>query len=160
MDSTTNNIIELIKSKIVEEWTLAGHSMTGTFEESLEGKVESQDNNYVINIYGNEYGLYLSEGVEADNIPYTPKRRGQGSGGTSKYITGLKNWVQMKLGISDDREALSIAFAIAHKHSEEGMPVRNGQLGSKFLEETREKNQQEIDEEVQKLINQNILKKW
>ncbi|MFW6377555.1 MAG: hypothetical protein ACOCZ5_02810 [bacterium] len=149
----TDKIIELLKEKLEEEFVLQGHPDTGAFQNSLRGEVVDEDGKTIINIIGLEYGLYISKGVEAQNIPYTPSR---GRGGQSKYITGLHNWVMRKMGISDAREALGIAFAIAKTHSEQGMPVRNGKLGSGFIESVREKYNQQINEMAKGYIDNKI----
>ena len=152
----TQEIINLLIEKIEDEWTLAGHPNTGEFVKSLEGKVIEEEGKTIINIWGNEYGIYMSEGVEAEKIPYVRRNRGQGRGGQSKYITGLHTWVMTKLGISDEREALGIAFAIAQRHSEEGMPYKDGRLGSGFLDKVREQYEEQIDEMVFQHLNNKI----
>lgn len=158
MADKKQEIINLLIDKLNEEFILQGHPDTGAFQESLRGEVVEEDGKEIINIYGLDYGIYISEGVEAANIPYTKRKRGQGKGGTSKYITGLKNWVKSKLGIADEREALSIAFAIAEKHSVEGMPVRNGKLGSGFIEEVREKYINDLNNKVLEYMNNKVKK--
>jgi len=145
-------LIELLKEKIKEEWTLAGHPTTGQFEESLEDEILYEDNKMILNILGNEYGIYMNYGVEPDRIPYTRRNRGQGQGGTSRYITGLQNWVKIKLGITDEREALSVAFAIAEKHSVDGID------GSGFLDNVRNNYQQEMDSIVEKHYDEIMIK--
>jgi hypothetical protein len=147
-----NEISNLLIEKIKEEWVLAGHSLTGEFEASLEAEIKNDNLGVVIYIWGNEYGIYRSTGVPAENIPYTRRKRGQGSGGTSKYLTGLKNWVQQRLGISDEREALSIAFSIANSHLE------NGILGSGFLDEVSKKYDDQIEEKIADMLDKSIEK--
>ncbi len=159
MESKLYQLINTLIEYIDEEFILEGHPNTGTFQESLEGEIIEDGKNIIVNIYGAEYGLYLSEGVQPDKVPYTRKTRGQGKGGTSKYITGLKNWVQTKLGISDEREALSIAFAIAQRHTEEGFPIRDGQIGSAFLEHVKEKYVEEIKLIIEDVYDEIIDKK-
>lgn len=112
--------------------TAGNHPMTGAFEKSLEWKVLKNPNSVSVEIWGNLYGKVLSEGVRANRIPYTPKPRGKGVGGKSKYIQGLYSWVKQRLGIQDP-QALSITFAIAKSHAKYGMPERNGQLGTNWL---------------------------
>jgi len=158
MESKLNQLIELLIELIDDEFTLQGHPDTGRFQESLEGLIEYDGPDIKVQIWGNDYGLYLSDGVPPESVPYTRRKRGQGSGGESKYITGLHNWVQRKLGISDHREALSIAFAIAERHSEEGFPIVDGQLGSKFLEEVEEKHKKRIDELIEEFYDIQVRK--
>jgi hypothetical protein len=153
MERGIKEISDVVISAIREQWVLAGHSMTRSFEESLRYEVKQEGIITQLKFYGKAYGVYLSRGVPASGIPYTP---GGGRGGTSKYITGIKNWVQMKLGISDQREALGIAFAIAKKHSERGMPIRDGQLGSRFLLKVQQQHKKEIGEAVKKYFDLRI----
>jgi hypothetical protein len=127
---------EMIKA-IVEEWMLAGHNLNGSFVKSLEAKEEQITDGVRIDIIGNEYGIYTSTGVTAEKIPYT---RGSGRGGKSKYITGLMNYAKARMGISDDREALGVAFAIAEKHKKEGMK------GSGYLDHVTEKHLERFEE--------------
>jgi hypothetical protein len=125
-----------LKRYIAEEWRLKGHPLNGAFEKSLEAKTSKIQGGIKIDILGNEYGIYVSKGVSSDKIPYS---RGSKRGGTSKYIQGLKSYVQMRMGISDEREALGIAFAIAEKHKKEGMK------GSGFLQIVSDKYLLEIE---------------
>lgn len=53
-----------------------------------------------------EYGQYVNDGVQ--NARYSPKI--------------LVPWVQRVLGISDEDEALSVAWAIKKTHEETGIP--------------------------------------
>ncbi len=146
-------ITKLLIQKIADEWTLAGHALSGSFIESLESYVQENDKEIVIDIWGNEYGIYMSEGVTPDRIPYTSRKGTRGKrGGTSKYITGLQNYVKMRLGISDEREALGIAFAIAEKHKE------NGIIGSGFLEEVTKKHNDAIQQEISNYLDETIKK--
>jgi hypothetical protein len=127
-----DSIIKAIK----DEWMLAGHSLSGAFEKSLEAKYSRTDSGFRIEIFGNEYGIYTSTGVKSTKIPY---QRGSGKKG-SKYITGLLRYVQARMGISNEREALGIAFAIATKHKAEGMK------GSGYLDKIKDKHLSKIEE--------------
>ncbi len=158
MDSKLYELIDILIELIDDEFTLKGHPDTGQFQESLEGVIERKGPDIKVEIWGRDYGLYLSEGVPPERVPYTRRNRGQGRGGQSKYITGLYNWVQRKLGISDHREALSVAFAIAQRHSEEGYPIVNGELGSKFLEEVTEKHREKIDKLIEEFYDIQVRK--
>lgn len=158
MSDIKQSIINLLIDKLNEEFILQGHPNTGEFQKSLRGEFIENEDKTTIHIYGNEYGLYISKGVSADKIPFTDRKRGEGAGGQSKYITGLKNWVKTKLGIADEREALSIAFAIAKQHSITGMPVRGGQLGSGFIDDVSKKYKDEVDNLILIYLEQKIKK--
>ena len=51
-----------------------------------------------------------------------PKKRGQGTGGVSKYIEALQKYAQVRMGISE-KESLGVAFAIAKTQKKYGMPT-------------------------------------
>ena len=114
------------------------HRMTGDLIESIESRIEARLTGATIEIWLNNYGLALNNGVPPERIPYSP-----GSGAkTSKYISGLQRFAQLKLGISDPKKALGVAFAIAKKHKEKGLPLAGP---SRFIETTLELNKQNID---------------
>ena len=139
-----DNLIKTIKDRIIYHWVLAGHPVTGAFEQNLRHEIELTDEQTTIKIIGPAYGIYKNIDILPENVPF--KREPRGRGGKSKYITGLKNWVQMKLGISDDREALGIAFAIATKHSRDGIP------GSGWLDTFKDESMQFIRDEVREYL--------
>lgn len=142
------NLANLIIRKIEDEWILAGHNLTGGFIDSLAAIYEETKDSIIINIEGYGYGIYLNEGVTADNIPYTSRRGQRGMrGGKSKYITGLHNYVKLRMGITDDRQALGIAFAIAETHKERGI------LGSGYLDEVNKKHSEEINMAVSEYLD-------
>lgn len=153
----TERIKEKLKEWISDEWMLAGHNLTGGFEKSLEVKETVTEKGIRIDVLGNEYGIYMNKGVSANKIPYTSKRKGHGRGGTSKYIQGLVFYVKRRMGISNEREALGVAFAIAEKHSVNGMP-KDG--GSKFLQKVSEKHLNDLVEIVEQEYNLIIEKAW
>lgn len=136
---------ELIKRAVADQWILKGHSLTGNYERSLEWEVTQEGDKIIGTLWGNHYGPIMNRGVRPERIPYS---RGSGAG-TSKYITGLINYVQLRMGIGG-KEGRSIAFAIANKHKQKGI------LGSEFLDIAIRDSQREIDEEVSKLINKLI----
>ncbi len=101
---------EEINTKMVDQFALQGHKMTGAFEESLE--VLPDDTG--VTGMGNTYGIYVNIGVKASEIKY-PYARAR--------INGLANFVKFRMGI-DGKEGVSIAYAIATKHKQEGMPTQ------------------------------------
>lgn len=101
-------------------WKAQGHNLTGKAIQELETRVIDVRGVTIIQGYIVDYMANINEGVPASRIPYSP-----GSGArTSKYISGLIDYVKRRMGKSD-REAKSIAFAIASKHKREGMPTKN-----------------------------------
>ena len=107
--TTMKKLGEEINSKMVDQFALQGHKMTGAFEESLEVLPDQTG----VSGMGNTYGIYVNIGVKASEIKY-PYARAR--------INGLANFVRFRMGI-DGKEGLSIAYAIATKHAQEGMPT-------------------------------------
>lgn len=142
-----SEVAKIVIKAITEEWIASGQSSSSKFIESLEPKITVDDKLIKIEIVGEEYGVIRSNGVKANKVPFTPGKKGSG-GGKSKYITGILNWVKTKLGISNEREALGITFAIATKHSRNGIP------GSGFLEEVEKKNQKKIENSLIELFEE------
>lgn len=142
---------------IADEWEKQGHNMTGAFVAAITSEAIEEGDTLTINIYDNtqrSYGVILDNGVAADRIPFYP-----GSGRkTSKYIAGLVSYVQRRMGLSD-KDALSVAFAIAYKHKAEGMPTQASSRFSQTGKRTGFVNDatQQIDEIVSKYVQDAIL---
>jgi len=135
-----NNLAALLVQEMRQQIRIANHIMTGSLMDSVESKILSTITGRKIEIWLNDYGIALDQGVPPENIPFTDP---SGRGGRSKYIEGLQRFAQLKLGITDNRESLSIAFAIAKKHKKVGMPVAGP---TKFIEKTLEATEQEIEQ--------------
>ena len=111
-------IANLALQAVAIEWKAQGHNLTGNAIQQLETRIVA-GSDIIIQGYVVDYMANLNSGVTAANIPYSP-----GSGArSSKYIAGLIDYVKRRMGKSD-REAKSIAFAIASKHKREGMPSK------------------------------------
>ena len=142
---------EDIKEVFIEQWELQGHIMDNSkFVSELEYEIEEQGDVIHVRWYGVEYGKYINRGVDSGSIPF-----GQRTGAKkSKYIQGLIKYVERRMGISG-KEGISIAFAIANKHKQEGMPTeaskKYSQTGKRtgWLDEALSSREQEID----RLIN-------
>ena len=117
------------KRLIAEEWIAQGHNLSGAFIEAIQSEVEQSGGNTIISWYDTTergYGAILNRGVTHEKIPFSP-----GSGAkTSKYIAGLFRYVKLRMAVSDDKQALGIAFAIAYKHKKEGMPTKDSAIYS------------------------------
>lgn len=117
---------------IAEEWKAQGHDLTGDFIKSLRFEITNGD---TIKVYGNHYGAILDAGVTPDQIKYPFAK---------KRIEGLTDYAKIRLGASD-KDAISIAFAIATKHAREGMPLPSSKRFSKtgkrtgFIEDAEKK---------------------
>lgn len=104
-----------------EELEQQGHKLTGNLENSLEAIVTDTGKMWTSEVMWEAYGGAVNNGVKADRIPYSP-----GSGAKhSKYIAGLIRFVELRrMAPAGSKEAVRIAFAIARKHKQEGMPTR------------------------------------
>lgn len=151
--ATLEQIANLALQAIAIEWKAQGHNLTGKAVQELETRIIEQGDTIVIEGYVLDYMANLNAGVTADRIPYSP-----GSGaGRSKYIEGLTNYVQRRMG-KGRKEAESIAFAIASRHKREGMPTKNSIRFSKTGRRTGfiEIALDGIEAELSKLIEQGI----
>ncbi len=136
-------LAEVLKQEMRTQLKIANHIMTGALSESIESRILSTIEGRKIEIWIEQYGIALDQGVPPDRIPFTEP---SGRGGRSKYIEGLQRFAQLKLGVSDNRESLSIAFAIARKHKKVGMPVKGP---TKFIEKTLDATEDEIQRFVE-----------
>ena len=133
-----NNLAELLKEEMRQQLKIANHIMTGELVESIESRILSTIEGRKIEIWLNSYGIALDQGVPPDRIPFTEP---SGRGGRSKYIEGLQRFAQLKLGVTDNRESLGIAFAIARKHKKVGMPVKGP---TQFIQKTLDATEDDI----------------
>ena len=112
-------IASLALQAVAIQWKAQGHNLTGNAIQQLETRIVEAGNSTIIEGYVVDYMANINAGVTPANIPYSP-----GSGArSSKYIAGLIDYVKRRMGKSD-REARSIAFAIASRHKREGMPSK------------------------------------
>ena len=133
-----NNLAELLKEEMRQQLKIANHIMTGELVESIESRILSTIEGRKIEIWLNSYGIALDQGVPPDRIQFTEP---SGRGGRSKYIEGLQRFAQFKLGVTDNRESLGIAFAIARKHKKVGMPVKGP---TQFIQKTLDATEDDI----------------
>lgn len=123
LDTLLNSIGEVVKKAVIYNFKLQGHVMTGDLIDTINYKIQTTDIGGRIDFYLNDYGMYQNYGVTAAQIkkPFARPR-----------IEGLQRFAKIKLGISDEKEALRVAFAIAKKQSVEGMPTKNSRsMGKK-----------------------------
>lgn len=151
MEPVIQQIADLALQGIAAAWRAQGHNFTGAAVRDMETRIVQTAKGYRIDGYLNDYMAYLNTGIPASRIPYT---RGSGAR-TSQYIAGLQRYAKARMGVSD-REALSIAFAIASKHKQEGMPTRASARFSStgkrtgFVDEAISVYEEEIDILIQK----------
>lgn len=136
-----NDLAELLKDEMKQQLKIADHIMTGSLIESIEDRILTTIDGRKIEIWLNDYGIALDQGVPKENIPFTEP---SGRGGRSKYIEGLQRFAQLKLGVTDQRKSLGIAFAIARKHkygTPGGMPTKGP---TEFIQKTLTATEEEI----------------
>ena len=152
IEELANKIGVLVVDAVKKQFLLQGHKLTGKLIDSIEQQVQVRVSGARIQVLAESYAKFVNNGVAAANIPF-----GGGRGGTSKYIQGLKNFARLRFGVTD-KEALSIAFAIAKKHKREGMPTRSSVRFSKTGKRTEaiEDALAEVDDELNKLIEDTL----
>jgi hypothetical protein len=119
LQKLADDISILAITVVANEWRAQGHELSGSAVKQMETVITEEINAIVIEGYIPDYMAINNSGVTAARIPYTPN-----SGRPpSKYISGLIDYVKRRMGKSD-KDAKSIAFAIASKHKKEGMPTK------------------------------------
>lgn len=139
------DLAKILVAEMRNQLRIAGHVMTGDLVQSVESQIQSTVTTATIEILLNSYGLSLDRGVPPERIPFTEP---SGRGGRSLYIEGLQRFAQLKLGVTDNRESLGIAFAIARKHKEKGMPIKGP---TEFINKTVKATDQDL---------QNFIEQW
>ena len=154
LDQLAKDISTMAITAVVNEWKAQGHNLSGKAISEIETVTKFQINELRITGLVLDYMAINNSGVTADRIPYTPN-----SGRPpSKYIQGLIQYAKRRMGASD-KEAKSIAFAIASKHKKEGMPTRASARFSSsgkrtgFLETALAK----VEPDLLKLIERSII---
>lgn len=109
----------LLQRELLETWKQQGHYMDGSVVKSADFVVEQTMNKLQFLVYMFPYAAYMEAGVPASKIPFSGTG---GSGGTSKYIQALIRYAMRKMALPE-KEAKSVAFAIAHKQKKEGLPT-------------------------------------
>jgi hypothetical protein len=153
LQKLADDISLLAITVVANEWRAQGHELSGSAVKQMETLVRMEINTLVIDGLVPDYMAINNQGVPSNKIPYYP-----GSGRkTSKYISGLIDYVKRRMGKSD-KEAKGIAFAIASKHKKEGMPtkgsVRFSTTGKRtgFIEQALDKNSPKFIELIENAI--------
>ena len=146
LQKLADDISTLAISVVATEWRAQGHELTGSAVKQMETMIRFEINTLVIEGIVPDYMAINNSGVTAARIPYTPNSGNK----TSKYISGLIDYVKKRMGKSD-KEAKGIAFAIASKHKKEGMPTKASvtkysKTGRRtgFIEQALDKNSQKF----------------
>lgn len=121
--SELKDLEERIREELMKEWEAQGHVMTGSGISGITYKEAIQPYQFTVEAFSKNYVGILNDGVPAGNIPFSGTTRGRGGNGTGKslYIEGLTKYAMKRMG-AGEKEARSIAFAIAYTHKREGMP--------------------------------------
>jgi hypothetical protein len=134
-----------------------GHYLTGRLENSVESRISESSNDVSAAVTAEDYINQVNEGIAANEIDLSDVG----------YIQGLANYAKLRFGAKSERLAFKIAYAIARKHKQEGMPTRNSYQFSATGERTHaveesynnhkteneEIIEQGIDREIDDLIN-------
>jgi len=153
LQKLADDISLLAITVVANEWRAQGHELSGSAVKQMETLVRMEINTLVIEGLVPDYMAINNSGVTANRIPYTPNSGRP----TSKYISGLIDYVKRRMGKSD-KEAKGIAFAIASKHKREGMPtkgsVRFSTTGKRtgFIEQALDKNSAKFIELIENAI--------
>jgi len=157
LQKLADDISVLAITVVANEWRAQGHELSGSAVRQMETLVRMEINTLVIEGLVPDYMAINNQGVASNRIPYYP-----GSGRkTSKYISGLIDYVKRRMGKSD-KEAKGIAFAIASKHKREGMPtkgsVRFSTTGKRtgFIEQALDKNSPKFIELIENAITYSV----
>lgn len=145
-----------LKRELLRTWREQGHHMTGAVVEQAEFVAQETANKLSFLVYMFPYGGYMETGVAASSIPFS---KPTGRGGTSKYIQALISYAQKKMNLPAEK-AKGVAFAIATKHKQEGMPTsasrRFSSTGSRtgWITETMERNRSLIEARMFELLDE------
>jgi hypothetical protein len=145
---------QVITESLLNEWEAQGHSMTGKIVRDIEYKVKEETNRMILQGFMYPYGNIIAAGISESKIPYSGRT---GRGGTSLYIQALQNYAKVRMGISDEKKSLSIAFAIATSQKKHGMPTPRSYNYSStgkrrdWIEEALKNNEQRIMEVISEM---------
>ncbi len=157
LQKLADDIAQMAIDAVANEWKAQGHNLTGSAIKNMETVIRMETDKIIIEGFVPEYMAINNKGVTAARIPYYP-----GSGRKeSEYIKGLMKYAKQRFGASD-KEAKSIAFAIASKHKKEGMPTIKSQKHSKtgkrtgFIEQALETKEAEMADLINRAITYSI----
>jgi len=159
MSSPFNQAAEKIRDIAVEavklELAAQGHTLTGALIDSVRGVITTTTTGAMIEGVWLSYGGPVNTGVPASNIPYT--RGSRSGGGSSAYIAGLTLFAKLRFRATD-KEATRIAFAIANKHKQQGMPTQASKRFSKTGKRTGAVQDalEKVNPQIQQIINEVI----
>ncbi len=152
-EAAAQEIGKIAVEAVKMEYAAQGHKLTGALIDSIEYQVRKTATGAAVEGIMLDYGIPVNTGVTAERIPYDPTRRTGAK--TSKYIAGLQLFAQLRFRVGK-KEALSIAFAIARKHKQQGMPTRGSRQFSKTGRRTDAIGEglKKVNAEIEKIISE------
>jgi len=107
---------KMINQFLIKEWADQGHYLTGTFNQTLEAKIETTQRTYKLDGYAVDYAKIVDEGIPANKIKSSEEAK-------------LVNYFVLKgFGRAD---AERIAHLTMRKWKREGMPTQASKRFSK-----------------------------
>jgi hypothetical protein len=141
--------IAVLKKFVIEEiessWRKEGHYLTGKLVSDMGLLVNGIDPvTFEGHLY--KYAQYMDQGVSPDRIKsrFAPAR-----------IAGLIRYVKLRMDIDDLKKARSIAYAIATKHKQRGMPLR-APTGTKWMDKALNKLNVRFEEKLFQIYGVNF----
>jgi hypothetical protein len=153
LDTYKQLVTKAIVRELAVSWGQNGHKLTNKLIDSIIVKIFENTDSILIEGYMFNYGSFMDRGVKSANIPYSGST---GKGGKSLYIEGLKKYVEQRIGLAD-KEALSMAFAIAAKHKKIGMPVRTRGNGTNWIGKGADNFMPEVSNLSMRYIDQIVV---
>jgi hypothetical protein len=152
-EAAAQEIGKIAVEAVKMEYAAQGHKLTGALIDSIEYQVRKTATGAAVEGIMLDYGIPVNTGVTAERIPYDPTRRTGAK--VSKYIAGLQLFAQLRFRVGK-KEALSIAFAIARKHKQQGMPTRGSRQFSKTGRRTDAIGEglKKVNAEIEKIISE------
>ncbi|MCK4815658.1 hypothetical protein KA005_07810 [bacterium] len=122
--------------------------MNGKIVKEADFVVKETLSSWDMSIFMFPYGAIMETGTPSNKIPFS---KPTGRGGTSKYIQALIGYAKKRMSLPD-QQAKQVAFAIAMKQKQEGMPTRDSFEYSstgkrtRWIQETMIRNRGKIQE--------------
>jgi hypothetical protein len=161
---------QVVSEVLANEWEAQGHHMNGAVVRDIEYVAKYETNKILLSGLMYPYGMIIAAGTPENKIPFSGRT---GRGGTSLYIAALQNYAKARMGVTDEKKSLSIAFAIATKQKAMGMPTpgsyRFSSTGKRkdWIELAFKNNEDKITEAIRQMgvnvVSANIdvmLAKW
>lgn len=143
ISSDIEHLEQVLTEALMNEWEAQGHSMSGKLIKDIEYKTKQTAEVLTLTGYVYPYGIFQSHGAKWNN--------------KGPPIAPLQRFVQLRMGISDEKKSKSIAFAIATNLKKQGLPTSGGMRFSKtgkrdkFIDEAFKRDEDKITEAVSQM---------